>query len=147
MHRHFPTEGDLFVACSTHYFGANPWRELDSWRAIRDPAERLALALDELYAYYERTGPMLSNVLRDSELVEYARDAIVPFHAFLESAAKVLTSGRPARGRRREVLTGAVRHALAFSTWHSLSANGIARAEAVTMVVALVEAAAAAGKS
>jgi len=142
LYRHFPTEGDLFVACSTHYFGANPWPDLDSWRAIRDPRKRLEQALDELYAYYERTAPMLSNVLRDAELVDYARDAVVPFRAFLENATNVLVSGRPARGRRRQVLLGAVRHAIAFSTWHSLTTNGIARTEAVTIVEALVEAAA-----
>jgi hypothetical protein len=32
-------------------------------------------------------------------------------------------------------------HALAFSTWHSLSTNGIGRADATTLVTALVEAA------
>src|SRR6187455_130780 len=47
LYRHFPTEADLFAACSTHYFAANPWPDLDEWRAIRDPAERLQLALDE----------------------------------------------------------------------------------------------------
>ena len=37
LYRHFPTEADLFAACSTHYFAANPWPDLDGWRAIRDP--------------------------------------------------------------------------------------------------------------
>src|SRR5215210_2383970 len=41
LYRHFPNEADLFVACSTHYFDANPWPELGDWRAIRDPQERL----------------------------------------------------------------------------------------------------------
>src|SRR3954469_25499068 len=76
LYRHFPTEGDLFAACSSHYFAAHPWPDLESWRAVRDPQERLARALDELYAYYERTAPMLSNVLRDAELVEFAREAV-----------------------------------------------------------------------
>ncbi len=70
-----PTEADLFEACSDHYFTANPWPGLGGWRAIRDPQERLAVALDELYAYYERTEPMLANVLRDAERNDLARDA------------------------------------------------------------------------
>src|SRR3954447_3363507 len=45
LYRHFPNEADLFAACSTHYFSTNPWPDLDSWRGIRDPAERLATAL------------------------------------------------------------------------------------------------------
>ena len=141
LYRHFPTEADLFAACSTHYFTANPFPDLDAWRAIRDPHERLEHALDDLYAYYERTEPMLSNVLRDAELVDVARDAVAPLHAYLEEAADILTTGRRARGRRRQLLGGALRHALAFSTWRSLSANGIGRSDATKLVTALVESA------
>ena len=141
LYRHFPTEADLFAACSTHYFRANPWPDLGHWRAIRDPRDRLERALDDLYAYYERTEPMLSNVLRDADLVDSARDSVVPLHAYLEEAADVLTTGRQARGRRRQLLRGAVRHALAFSTWRSLSDNGVGRSDAARLSSALVEAA------
>ena len=137
LYRHFPTEADLFAACSMHYFAANPWPDLGGWRAIRDPRHRLERALDALYAYYERTEPMYSNVLRDAELVDSARDAVAPLHAYLEEAARVL-----AGSRRRKVVVGAVRHALAFSTWRSLSANGIGREDAVRLMAALVEASA-----
>jgi AcrR family transcriptional regulator len=143
LYRHFPTEADLFAACSTHYFTANPWPDLGTWRAIGDPQQRLERALDELYAYYERTEPMLSNVLRDAELVDFARGAVAPLHAFLDEAAEILTIGRQVvRGRRRQILGGALRHALAFSTWRSLSTNGVGRSDAVKLMAALVEAAA-----
>jgi AcrR family transcriptional regulator len=143
LYRHFPTEADLFAACSTHYFTANPWPDLVTWRAIGDPQQRLVRALDELYAYYERTEPMLSNVLRDAELVDFARGAVAPLHAFLDEAAEILTIGRQVvRGRRRQILGGALRHALAFSTWRSLSTNGVGRSDAVKLMAALVEAAA-----
>jgi AcrR family transcriptional regulator len=141
LYRHFPTEADLFAACSSHYFGANPWPELGDWRAIRDPRRRLERALDELYAYYERTEPMLSQVLRDAELVDSARDAVAPLQAYLEEAAEILAIGRQTRGRRRQLLGAALRHALAFSTWRSLSTNGIGRSDAARLVTALVEAA------
>jgi AcrR family transcriptional regulator len=130
LYRHFPSETELFEACSTHYFAANPWPDPGAWRAIRDPRERLERALDEVYAYYERTEPMLANVLRDAELVDFARDAVAPLQAYLEEAAKVLAAGR----RRR-----LARHALAFSTWRSLSANGIGRKDAVRLMTTLVE--------
>jgi len=143
LYRHFPTEADLFVACSTHYFAANPFPDLDLWRAIRDPQERLAYALDELYAYYERTAPMLANVLRDAELVDYARDAVASLHAFLEEAAEILAAGRRVRGSRRQLVDAALGHALAFSTWHSLTTSGATRADAARLVIALVDAAAA----
>jgi AcrR family transcriptional regulator len=138
LYRHFPTEADLFAACSTHYFAAHAWPDLENWRAIRDPQQRLERALDELYAYYERTAPMFRNVLRDAEVVDFARDAITPLSAYLGEAAEVLISGRGARGRRRQLLTGALSHALAFSTWRSLTENGIGRADAVRLTTALV---------
>jgi AcrR family transcriptional regulator len=146
LYRHFPTETDLFAACSTHYFTAHPWPDLGDWRAIGDPQQRLERALDELYAYYERTEPMLTNVLRDAELVDFARDAVAPLHAYLEEAAVVLIRGRRARGRRRELVRGAVSHALDFSTWRSLSTNGIGRSDAVKLSAAFVAAASAAGR-
>jgi AcrR family transcriptional regulator len=141
LYRHFPTEADLFVACSAHYFSANPWPDLGNWRAIRDPQQRLERALDELYAYYERTEPMLSNVLRDAELVDFARDAVAPLHAYLDEAAEILTIGRHVRGRRRQLLRAAARHALAFSTWRSLSTNGIGRSDTAKLITALIQAA------
>lgn len=141
LYRHFPTDSDLFAACSTHYFAANPWPDLAAWRAIADPQQRLERALDELYAYYERTEPMFSNVLRDAELVDFARDAMRPLEAYLDEAAEVLAAGSGARGRKRQLLRGALRHVLAFSTWRSLSANGIGRPDAVRLSTAIVNAA------
>jgi AcrR family transcriptional regulator len=147
LYRHFPTEAALFAACSSHYFTANPWPDLGDWRAIRDPQQRLERALDELYAYYERTEPMLSKVLRDAELVASARDAVAPLHAYLDEAAEVLTAGRQVRGRRRQLVRGALGHALAFSTWRSLSTNGIERSDAAKLMTALVEAGVVSGSS
>ena len=141
LYRHFPNEADLFAACSAHYFTAHPWPDLGAWGAIRDPRDRLERALDELYAYYERTEPMLTNVLRDAELVDFTRDAVAPLYAHLEDAAEVLVAGRGGG----PLVAGAVRHALAFSTWRSLSTNGVGRADAAKLVSALVERAAAGG--
>ncbi len=42
VYRHFPTEADLFAACSGHYFTANPWPDPEPWRTISDPQQRLA---------------------------------------------------------------------------------------------------------
>jgi len=144
VYRHFPSEADLFGACSAHFFTANPWPDLESWRTIDDPHQRLARALDELYAYYERTEAMFSNVLRDAELVDALRPTLAPLQGFLAEAAEILAAGRPARGRRRHVLAAALRHAVDFHTWRSIAADtGLGRAEAIELVTALVEAAAA----
>lgn len=144
VYRHFPTEADLLGACSAHYLAANPWPDLEPWRTISDPRERLTRALDELYSYYERTESMFSNVLRDAELVEDLRPTLVPLQAYLAKATEILAAGWPARGRRRRVLNASLHHAVDFQTWRSLTANDrITRAEAAELAVALVASAAA----
>jgi hypothetical protein len=84
---------------------------------------------------------MFNNVLRDAEVVEFARDAMAPLDTYLDEAAEILAAGRGGRGRRRQMLRAALRHALAFPTWHSLATNGIGRSDAARLVTALVEAA------
>ncbi len=128
LYRHFPTEADLFDACSAHYFAAHPLPDLQPWR------DQLGRALEELYAYYERTEPMFANALRDAELVDFARDAMAPLHAYLEETAELLAAGR------NGALAGpTLRHAIAFSTWRSLSSNGLDRSTAAKLMTALVE--------
>lgn len=144
VYRHFPSDAELFGACSAHYFAANPWPDLEPWRAINDPQQRLARALEELYAWYERTEPMFSNVLRDLELIDTLRPTIVPLQQYFAEAAEILAAGWPARGRRRRVLDAALHHAIDFQTWRSLTANDrITRTEAVELITALVATAAA----
>jgi AcrR family transcriptional regulator len=144
VYRHFPTEADLFGACSSHYMAINPLPDLEVWRAISDPEQRLSRALGELYAYYERTGPMFSNVLRDAELVEAVPPTLVPLQVYLAEAAEILAAGRHTRGRRRRVLDAAVHHAIDFRTWRSLTSDDrITRTEAAELAVAFIESAAA----
>jgi hypothetical protein len=64
--------------------------------------------------------------------------------AFLVEAVEILLARWPTRGRRRHVLGAALHHAVDFHTWRSLTAaDAIGRTEAVELVTALVEAAAA----
>lgn len=144
VYRHFPTDADLLAACSTHYMRANPLPELDAWRAIDDPRDRLATALDALYAYYERTQPMFSNVMRDVELVDELPATLVPLERYLDEAVEILSPGWGARGQRARVLLAALRHVLDFGVWRSLATDpAITRADAVALMTSLVAAAAA----
>ena len=139
VYRHFPTEKDLFAACSSHFRATHPWPDAHSWEAIEDPRERLSRALDELYRYYEDTGHMYANVNRDVELVPSIRGANEPLLAYLEHAIRVLSAGWPAR----KLLTGALRHVTAFATWRSLTRDGgLSRPQAVRLALAMVEEAA-----
>lgn len=147
VYRHFPTDADLFRACSGHFFEINPWPDPRPWRKISDPKRRLETALAELYAYYERTEPMFSNVLRDADLVEPLRPTLVPMQAILAETNDVLMVGWGARGRRKNVLSAAINHAIDFHTWRSLTdGTKVTRAEAIELAIALVGAAAGPGQ-
>jgi len=140
VYRHFPTEAELFRACSSHYYSENPRPQPEPWRAISDPRQRLTQALHELYCFYEATEPMFSNILRDLELVDALWPTIGPLQDYLAEATEILAAGWPAGGRTRRLLTAALRHALDFHTWRSLAGdNRLTRTEAVQLATALVE--------
>jgi AcrR family transcriptional regulator len=136
VYRHFADEEALFDACSGHFAQANPRPDVEAWRAIADPAERLAVALDELYAYYERTEAMYVNLFRDETLVAPVAARLPRFRAYLDDAARVLAAGW---GGRRALVRAAARHAVDFHTWRSLARDGgVRRAGVVELAAAMV---------
>jgi AcrR family transcriptional regulator len=116
VYRHFPDEVALFTACSGHWNAANPRPDIEAWAAIRNRDERVRVALSELYAYYRRTHRMLDNLHRDEQTVPVVGQFFSRFHDFLRAARDVLAGGRASRRRR-----AAIGHAVAFTTWRSLT--------------------------
>jgi AcrR family transcriptional regulator len=139
LYRHFPDDAALLEACSAHWVAANPRPDAAAWAAIGDPDERLRVALGELYAYYDRTAPMLENLLRDEQVSDVVRARFQGFHAFLDAIADILLAGRGLRGAARRRARAAIGHAVAFSTWRSLvREQGLAPAEAVELACGFV---------
>jgi len=139
LYRHFPDEAALFVACTDHWSSQHPLPDLESWAAVRDPAERLHKALTQLYAYYDQAEPMLSNLLRDLDLVDAVRQQFAAFLGYMEAAHATLIVGWRVRGRSAHRLRAAVGHAIAFTTWRSLvREQGATVEEAVDMMCRLV---------
>ena len=133
VYRHFPDEAALFDACTAHWAAANPAPDLAAWAAIDPPDARLAVALPELYAFYGRTEPMLTNLFRDEQAVPLVEHRFAEFRAYLRAPA----------GRRTRAAIG---HAVAFSTWKSLvREQGLSQPHAVALMGALVAAAGQAG--
>lgn len=121
LYRHFPDEAALFAACRAHWVAANPFPDQATWAAIADPDRRLTHALAELYAYYRQTEQMLANLIRDEDTVPAVKQSFAAFRAYLSSAQEILMRGRKLRGRARERTLAATGHALAFTTWRSLT--------------------------
>jgi AcrR family transcriptional regulator len=142
LYRHFPDEEALFDACSAHWAAANPPPDLAAWALVEDPGERLTRALGELYAFYDRTGPMLENLFRDELTVPIVGERFAAFRGYLSVARDTLIDGRELRGATGRRTQAALGHAVAFSTWKSLvREQGLRVTAAVSLMATLVDAA------
>jgi AcrR family transcriptional regulator len=121
LYRHFPDEAALFGACSVHWAMENPPPDISRWEQIEDPAERLAVALAEMYAYYRRAGGMIDMLLRDEQQVPVVAEKFAAYHQFLAIATEILARGRGLRGNAAQRTRAAIGHALAFRTWQDLT--------------------------
>ncbi len=131
FYRHFPDEMALIQACSGLYWERNPFPDLEPWRAVEDPGERLRLGLGESYAFHRRTEAMMNHAFaeaRDSPVME-------SYHDHWKGAADLLVSAWNVRGRQRSLLRAAIGHAIVFPTWHSLIRDqGLTDSQAVELM-------------
>src|SRR5215831_3437175 len=121
VYRHFPDEHSLFSACTSYWMAANPFPDVNRWRAIDDSDVRLMSALSELYAYYRRTERMMSNVLRDERTMPIVKRMLGGYREYLSVARDTLMIGSGVRGPARQQVSAAIGHALTFDTWRSLA--------------------------
>ena len=117
VYRHFPDEETLFYACSGHYFSQHPFPDIERWRRIPDPHERLREGLRETYAWHDENRPMIAMALAEARELPI----MAPYHDFWEAAAEVLAAGWRVRGRRRSNLKAAIALALSFDTHRTLT--------------------------
>jgi AcrR family transcriptional regulator len=132
VYRHFPTDDDLFTACSA----LNPRPDPDHWDEVAGPGERLAVALGELYAFYASVEAMMTNVLRDADLLTSVYRSAQSYFDYADGVALRLAAAFGAR----ELTVAAVRHAVDFRTWESLiGRGGIDPAAAAALMVSMVD--------
>lgn len=143
VYRHFADEEALFGACSAHWAAENPPPDVTAWEKIDDPDQRLAIALQELYAYYRRTEGMLDKLLRDEATVPIVAELFAPYHQLLTLVTEILMRGRGLRGKARDRSRAAIGHALTFRTWQDLTCTqGLDDEQAAELMSALVAGAA-----
>jgi len=148
LYRHFADEDALFDGCSAHWNALHPRPDLERWREVPDPDERLGSALIELYGWYRGTGTMLDSLLRDESVVRSVKERFGLFHAYLDAARDVLMEGRGLQGGRRSRARAAIALALTFETWRTLCRDGgLGDQEAAGLARALVEGARESGRA
>jgi len=117
VYRHFPDLTALVGACSGQYFECHPLPDLQAWRAIADPVERLHHGLAVTCAYHRKTAAMMASVLPDLR----GSPLIAPYADHWLQAAQVLAETWPAAARDNALLLSALALALDFGTWHLLA--------------------------
>ena len=142
VYRHFPTEEDLFGACSAHWAALHPPPDISAWAEVADPGERLRAALAALYEWYGSDTQMFVNTRRDAPLVPAMAKPVQAGREVMRAAIDALMKGRPERGHRRRRVRSAIAHATAFGTWYSLTREGdLSDEEAIELMLAAVTAA------
>jgi AcrR family transcriptional regulator len=141
VYKHFPTEPDMVKACTSHWIQLHPPPDVDAWAAIADPDERLEVSLGQLYDYYRQTDAMWTTSYRDAALVEPLGTIMeATWFALLDRAVECLIVGRGLRGRRRDRVVGALRLAVDFPTWRTLTSAGLSDGDAADVAGAFVAA-------
>ena len=140
VYNHFPDDRSLMTACSGHWLLANPRPDPAAWRDIDNPRTRLQVALEQLYAYYAPRERMLANVLRDAALLPSLAEALQhTIGSYVQTAADILGTGWEGRPRDRRKRLAALRLALHFHTWQTLTrSGGLSNEEAAGLMARLV---------
>ncbi len=135
VYRHFPDEAALLAACSGCWFERHPMPDPQPWLTTPDPRDRVRAALRDTYAYYRRDQAMIGSTLADVG----DQPVMAPYHQHWDTAANRLTAGFGTRGRERRRTRAAIGHALAFTTWHSLTHDqGLNDDEAAGLALRLI---------
>jgi AcrR family transcriptional regulator len=136
VYAHFPDEGTLFAACTSHWAELHPFPATEPWDAAVDPLERLALALQDVWAWYADVESDLELFFRDAELVPAVGVDMARYAELLTTLADQLAADLGGS----KTVRAAVGHALAFETWRSLvRREGLTAAAAVEAMLTLVE--------
>jgi AcrR family transcriptional regulator len=144
VYRHFPDEEALFAACSGHYFSQHPFPDIERWRQISNPLDRLRKGLRESYAWHNENRQMIAMALAE------ARDLpiMTPYHGFWDDAAEALTAAWRVRARRRSNLKAAIALALSFETHRTLTREQhLTDEQAIELMIRLADSASSADRT
>jgi AcrR family transcriptional regulator len=130
VYYHFPDLVSLFRACTEHGLRIIGPPDPEQWRAIPDPIERVHHGLGQLYPIYRQNARLLGNVIRDMALSPELIEGSQQFLELNEAYFQALADGWPADAPQRASIDAALRHALDFGTWTSLTRQGMSDEDA-----------------
>ena len=137
VYSHFPDLTALFRACTEHGLRVTAFPDPDAWRRIADPAMRLRTGLSDLYGYYRVNARLMGNILRDMPLFADI-GGTEEYEDRIDRTFAALTGGWIVGAAVQPSLRAAIRHAMAFETWRSLTEPGLSDDQARDMMVGFV---------
>ncbi len=140
VYAHFPDLDALYEACTSHGIRSTAMPEPDAWRTIAEPADRLRHGLAEMVAWYRTNEQMLSNVLFDIDPTAPPPTTPDQFEVRMGDLLSTLVEPWSVATERGPAFKAVMAHALAFTTWRSLSGGGLTDGQVVAVMVGLVEA-------
>jgi AcrR family transcriptional regulator len=135
VYRHFPDDIVLFEACTSHYLGLHPPPDMTSWTDVADAGARSRAALLAFYRYYRGTAGMWRVAYRDVDEVAALRTPLERFEAYIDLVCDDLVGAWRRQRTARQRLRATLRHALRFSTWHSLEKANLDDAQMAELVL------------
>lgn len=138
VYHHFPDLVSLYEACTAHGLEVTHPPEAAAWRSIADPVDRVRHALGELYAYYRANARLMGNVVRDIPIIPFGIEGSHQYFELAASYRTALTEAWELDPGRVTGLQAAVRHALDFWTWQSLTTAGLTDAAAADAMASFV---------
>ena len=140
LYAYFPDEQTLFAACSAHGLAIDPPPDPLRWADVADPSERLRLVLTEMYAYFRRNAGRIGNIERDAPFMKMPDFGGRTIQGERRRLAEQIASAFPVTGQTQRLVKAAVRHALEFGTWRTLTQpDDLSDADAVDLMLGLVE--------
>lgn len=134
VYNHFPTERDLFMACSGHWASRNPTPDPSAWAEIEDASARLVTALRDLYEWYLLKEDMLGKVMRDIAVVPALESVMEEqWSPWVERVVDTLAEGLCGDESDPEETVAALRLAVDFNTWQLLTASGLSNRRAAEL--------------
>jgi AcrR family transcriptional regulator len=141
VYRHFPDEAELLEACSSHWLSLHPLPDPSSWADAPDADDRGLAALTAMYAHYRANERMWRQLHRDEDAVEPLRQRMAEFRGYLAGVGADLARELAAVDGPTRAVSATLAHALEFSTWTSLVAQGFSDEQAARLALVWARAA------
>lgn len=134
VYRHFPGETDIPVQVVAHWFDQNPLPDPNDWRN-GVAAENWPIAiLSMLYSYYADTYAFWPAVLSDRDKLPKLNAVLEAYDKQLHTMQEDILRHLPDSRRSSSLCQSATNHAVQFSTWRTLSDQGLDTVEVAALM-------------